>query len=70
MNGESSRSTLGLQVASGKLCQLASWDRSGIFSLFQMYRSSLVSSMFVDMLVAARYNMTVVGVHSGSSEGA
>ena len=26
--------------------------------------------MFVDMLVAARYNMTVVGVHSSSSEGA
>ena len=71
VDGESSRSNLHIQ----KYCRatyvcLPPGIGAAYVSLFRAYRSSQVSSMFVDMLVAARYKTTVVGVHFGSSEGA
>lgn len=70
VNGESNKSNLHMQVAPGELCLLASRDRSGICIALSDISFLSVSSMFVDMLVAARYKTTVVGVHFGSSEGA
>lgn len=38
------------------------------FASFRKYRASLLSSRFVDMLVAARIDTTVLDGHLGSSE--
>ena len=70
VDGKSIKSNLHMQVAPGELCLLACGIGAPYVSLFRTYRSSPMSSMFVDMLVAARHKTTVVGVHFGSSEGA